>query len=358
MSEDAGTHDEPAVLFRRETTLGRITLNRPRAINALNHSMVQDITRALDRWAQDDSVHAVVLQGAGDRGLCAGGDIRAIYLDAKNGGDETYKFWHDEYLLNSKIASYPKPFVAVMDGLVMGGGVGLSAHASHRLVTERSKVGMPEVKIGLVPDVGGTYLLARAPGRTGMHAALTGGTLSGADGLAMGLADRIVAHGQIEQVIDDVARDGADQAFAGLAASAESEIMAARTWIDECYQGDSVQQIRDQLAAHEHPDAQAAAKTIDAAAPLALTVTFEAMRLADRLPSLERALNQDYRMVYALFRAPDLTEGIRAQVIDKDRNPRWQPAQLADVTREMTAAYFANTPTLPFPSRETDDQAG
>ena len=186
------------MLFRRDRGLGRITLNRPRAINALNHSMVTEIARVLDEWAQDDGVEAVVLQGAGDRGLCAGGDIRAIYLDAKRGGEATYAFWHDEYLLNSQIAHYPKPFVAVMDGLVMGGGVGLSAHASHRVVTDRSVVGMPEVKIGLVPDVGGTYLLSRAPGHTGFHAALTGAGVSGQDAIAMGLADRIVPHARIE----------------------------------------------------------------------------------------------------------------------------------------------------------------
>ena len=354
MSSAIGVATEPEVLVHRDRNLGLMTLNRPRTINALNHAMVREITRVLDEWALDDSVQAVVLQGAGERGLCAGGDIRAIYLDATSGGNETYAFWRDEYRLNSKIAHYPKPFVAVMDGLVMGGGVGLSAHASHRLVTDRSMVGMPEVKIGLVPDVGGTYLLSRAPGRTGMHAALTGSALSGDDAVAMGLADRLVPHIRINEVIDAVARDGADAAFAVLPSAGDSEIMAQRGWIEECYEGTSVRQIRERLAAHADPGAQAAAKIIDSAAPLALTVTFEAMRLSGHLPSLEQALNQDYRMVYALFRAPDLVEGIRAQVIDKDRNPRWQPARLSDVTQEMTAAYFANTPTLPFPQ---DDAA-
>ena len=147
---------EPEVILRRESGVGYITLNRPRAINALNHAMVLSITEALDDWARDDAVSTIVLDGAGDRGLCAGGDIRAIYQDAKDGGSASLDFWTDEYRLNSRIAHYPRPFVALMDGLVMGGGVGLSAHASHRVVTDRTVVGMPEVNIGLIPDVGGT----------------------------------------------------------------------------------------------------------------------------------------------------------------------------------------------------------
>lgn len=358
MTAPSGTALEPAVLLRRDRNLGRITLNRPRAINALNHDMVRQISCALGEWAHDETVHAVVLDGAGDRGLCAGGDIRAIYFDAKAGGVETYAFWHDEYRLNAQIARFPKPFVAVMDGLVMGGGVGLSAHASHRLVTDRSAVGMPEVKIGLVPDVGCTYLLSRAPGRTGLHAALTGAILGAGDALAMGLADRFAPHPEIADVIDAVADVGADAAFATLLDTAESQILAQRGWIDECYEATSIQQVHDQLAAHSSPDAQAAAKTIAAAAPLSLAVTFEALRGADAMSTLEEALNRDYRMVHALFQAPDLTEGIRAQVIDKDRNPQWRPARLTDVTAEMTAAYFAPTPTVPFPESDTRPKTG
>lgn len=339
------------VLFRRQWGLGRITLNRPSALNALTHAMVRSISRQLEEWAGDDDITAIVLDGAGDRGLCAGGDIRAIYDDARSGGTGTLEFWLDEYRLNAAIARYPKPFVAIMDGMVMGGGVGLSAHASHRVVTERTVVAMPEVNIGLVPDVGGTYLLARSPGLTGLHAALTGTKLNGDDAIALGLADRVTHHKSIPAFIDLVGEVGAERALATLHDTrSRSRVLAGRSWIDACYAGESVLQIMYNLAGRPDPEAQLAAKAIDRAAPLSLAVTLAAMRSAATLPSLEAALNQDYRMVSVLFRAPDLVEGIRAQIVDKDRNPRWRPSGLDEVTPEMTAAHFADTPALPFPS--------
>ncbi|MFE0427113.1 3-hydroxyisobutyryl-CoA hydrolase, partial [Streptomyces sp. NPDC058953] len=181
-----------AVLTRVAGRAGYITLNRPGALNALTRPMVREFAAALDRFDADPSVAVVVLTGAGERGLCAGGDIRAIRTDALAGGRESFAFWRDEYRLNARIARFRKPFAAVMDGIVMGGGVGVSAHGSVRIVTERSRVAMPETGIGFVPDVGGTYLLARAPGGTGTHLALTGLPVGGADALLCGLADHFV----------------------------------------------------------------------------------------------------------------------------------------------------------------------
>ena len=337
------------VVVRREWGLGRITLNRPSALNALTHSMVSSMSAILDEWAGDDSVSAIVLDGAGDRGLCAGGDIRAIYDDARAGGSRTLSFWRDEYRLNAQIARFPKPFVAIMDGLVMGGGVGISAHASHRVVTERTTIAMPEVGIGLVPDVGGTFLLGRAPGRTGMHAALTGTRLTGDDAIAMGLADRMLHHQSVSHFVDLIADEGADNALSTLHDTGyRSPVLAQRDWIDACYAADSVQQIMFNLAGTPDLGAQKAAKAIDRAAPLSLAVTFEAMRTVQNVPTLEDALNRDYRMVHTMFHAPDLVEGIRAQIIDKDRNPRWRPPSLEDVTAEMTAQYFTEQPMEPF----------
>ena len=236
---DPTTPVDPEVLLRVEGGLGRITLNRPRAINALNHPMVTSIAAALSQWADDDAVTAVILDGAGERGLCAGGDIRAIYHDATSGGTASLDFWFDEYRLNNQLATYPKPVVALMDGLVMGGGVGLSAHASHRVVTERTVVGMPEVKIGLIPDVGGTYLLARAPGLTGLHAGLTAASVTGVDAIALGMADRSIPHGEQATLIERIAAVGPDAALAELSAdTTASELLAARPWIDECYAAD------------------------------------------------------------------------------------------------------------------------
>ena len=349
------TPGEPEVLLRRDNGIGRITLNRPRAINALNHSMVRSITEALTEWTGDDTVTSVVLDGSGERGLCAGGDIRAIYQDAKAGGSASLDFWIDEYRLNSMIAHYPKPFVALMDGLVMGGGVGLSAHAAHRVVTDRTVVGMPEVNIGLIPDVGGTYLLARAPGNTGLHVALTGGSMTGVDAMAMKLADRLVDHREQENLIDLISERGAATALGSLSDdTSASEILTGRDWIDSCYAADSVEAILNRLRSNPAEAAQRAATAIAGASPTSVKVTLRAVREARTL-GLDAALNQEFRMVSALLRAPDLVEGIRAQVIDKDRNPRWTPATLEEVTPERVDRYFAATPVIPFEPAATND---
>ena len=348
MSMSMSTPSEPEVLLRKDNSIGRITLNRPRAINALNHAMVGSITQAMDEWASDDTVATVVLDGAGDRGLCAGGDIRAIYSDAKDGGSASLDFWIDEYRLNSMISRYPKPFVALMDGLVMGGGVGLSAHASHRVVTDRTVVGMPEVNIGLIPDVGGTYLLGRAPGNTGTHVALTGGSVSGVDAIAMGLADRLIDHRTTADLIDMIDERGADTALATLSNDTScSPLLAQRDWIDSCYDADTVEAIVDRLRSSGVASAQRSADTILAASPTSLKVTLRAVRAARTL-TLEEALNNEFRMVSGLLHAPDLVEGIRAQVIDKDRTPRWTPSTLAEVTADIVEHYFQPTPTAPF----------
>src|SRR4051812_23080473 len=187
-----GDSVEPTVLVRVHDGLGHLTLNRPRAINALSHEMVGLMQAALDAWAEDPAVRTVVIDGAGERGLCAGGDIVAIYTDARAGGSATIDYWADEYRLDATIAGYAKPVVVFMDGIVMGGGVGISTHASHRIVEEGSTIAMPEVGIGFVPDVGGLFRLARAPGQLGLHAALTGARLTAGDAILLGLADSFV----------------------------------------------------------------------------------------------------------------------------------------------------------------------
>ena len=349
------TPSEPEVLLRSNNGIGHITLNRPRAINALNHAMVLSITEALNDWAVDDEVSTVVLDGAGDRGLCAGGDVRAIYRDAKEGGSASLDFWIDEYRLNSRIAHYPKPLVALMDGLVMGGGVGLSAHASHRVVTDRTLVAMPEVNIGLIPDVGGTYLLARAPGMTGLHAGLTAASITGTDAIALGFADRLIAHAELPALVARITEIGADGALAELSEDfATSEVLGSRFWIDQCYAAGEVEEILANLRSNAAPAAQAAATAIEGASPISLKLTLRAVRAAGEL-NLEEALNEEFRMVSALLRTPDLVEGIRSQVIDKDRSPRWSPATLADVTPELVDSFFTDTPRVPFDHHAADN---
>ncbi|MFF0544950.1 enoyl-CoA hydratase/isomerase family protein [Nocardia thailandica] len=338
--------DEPEVIVTVDGGLGRITLNRPRAINALNHAMALTITDALRAWADDDAVRAVVVTGAGERGLCAGGDIVAIHADAKTGTagaqSPTGRFWRDEYVLNALIARYPKPYVVIMDGIVMGGGVGLSGHGSHRVVTETAKIGMPEVGIGFVPDVGGTYLLSRAPGEIGTHVALTTARMTAGDAVAAGFADTFVPSAEIPALLDALRGGDVDEAIAKFAAAVpDSPLLAQRDWIDACYSADTVEEIVDRLRAVDAPEAARAAADILAKSPVACKVTLRALRRARELPSLEAVLNSEYRVSIASLATHDLVEGIRAQVIDKDRDPRWRPADLAAVTEAEVASYFA-----------------
>lgn len=338
-------HEDP-VLSHTEGRLRHLTLNRPRALNALNHAMVRLLADALDAAEADEAVTAVLLTGAGERGLCAGGDIRAVRDDALAGGTASLDFWRDEYRLNARIARFPKPYVALMDGIVMGGGVGVSAHASVRIVTERSRVAMPETGIGFVPDVGGTYLLAAAPGELGTHLALTGDPVGAADALLCGLADHFVPAEGLTALVAALAACATPEEITATAQrharpAPDGELAGHRDWIDACYAADTVEEIVDRLAGHGDPAAKQAAETIRAKAPTSLKVTLEALRRARRLDGLEAVLDQEFRVSTAAFAGRDLIEGVRAQIVDKDRDPRWRPARLAEVTDEDVARHFA-----------------
>ncbi|QCR72174.1 enoyl-CoA hydratase/isomerase family protein [Mycobacterium avium subsp. hominissuis] len=336
------TDGSDEVLTQVDGNVGLITLNRPKAINSLNQPMIDALSAVLTDWARDDKVRAVLLSGAGERGLCAGGDVVSIYHSARKDGVEARRFWRDEYQLNAQISEFAKPYVAVMDGIVMGGGVGVSAHANTRVVTDTSKVAMPEVGIGFIPDVGGVYLLSRAPGGLGLHAALTGAPFSGADAIAMGFADHYVPHADVEAFRRAVVADGVESALAKYAVEPPpGELAAQRDWIDECYAGQTVEDIVAALRAHGASPAHDAADLIATRSPIALSVTLAAVRRAADLPTLKDILVQDYRVSSASLRSHDLVEGIRAQLIDKDRNPQWSPARLADVTAADVEAYFA-----------------
>ena len=342
MQSEATQNDE--ILLRRDGCLGHIILNRPQAMNALTHGMVTAMTAALTEWEYDDSVSTILVTGAGERGLCAGGDIVAIYRDTLDGGHETARFWADEYKLNALIARYPKPYVAVMDGVVLGGGVGVSAHASVRMVTERTKLGLPETGIGFVPDVGGTFLLSRAPGELGTHVALTAGTITGPDAIALGLADYYITSDKLPALAQALTHGEAHTTVQAFAANhyPPSALAEEREWIDECYAFDDVQAILDALQHASAPAARDASGHIRAKSPTAVQVTLESLRRARRLSQLEEALDQEYRVSLRCLAGRDFPEGIRAQVIDKDRNPRWSPPSLTEVTTEAVEAYFAD----------------
>ena len=330
------------VLSQVEGGVGFVTLNRPKAINSLNQGMIDGLRAVLTGWEQDAGIGAVVLSGAGERGLCAGGDVVAIYHSARADGVAARKFWHDEYLLNGQIGRFPKTYVALMDGIVMGGGVGVGAHANTRVVTDTSKVAMPEVGIGFIPDVGGAYLLSRAPGSLGLHAALTGAPFSGADAIALGFADHYVPHDKLDALRKAIVADGVERALAAHAVEPPpSELAAQRDWIDQCYAGDTVADIVAALRGNAAGPANDAADLIATRPPIALSVTLAAVRRAAKLDTLEDVLAQDYRVSSASLRSHDLVEGIRAQLVDKDRNPQWSPASLAEVSDADVEAYFA-----------------
>ncbi|MEV0261821.1 enoyl-CoA hydratase/isomerase family protein [Streptomyces sp. NPDC050617] len=334
--------DDDAVLFRKDGRAGRIVLNRPRALNALTHSMVRRVDAALRTWEHDDDVATVVITGAGERGLCAGGDIRSIHADAAASGGASTGFWRDEYLLNARIAEYPKPYVAVMDGIVMGGGVGVSAHGGVRIVTERSRIAMPETAIGFVPDVGGTHLLARAPGELGTHLALTSSAMGAGDALLCGFADHFVPSDRLGPLLEALAATDADTAVRAEARPAPPGVFEEwREWIDPCYAAGTVEEIVARLSDTGDPAAKEAAEQIMGKSPTALKVTLRALRRARALGALRPVLDQEFRVSCAMLGAPDLVEGIRAQVIDKDRRPRWSPAALEAVTDEDVARFFA-----------------
>lgn len=335
---------EPDLLLQREGQLARIILNRPKALNALTHPMICEIAAALTEWADDPTVHTVLLTGSGDRALCAGGDIVSIYRDARTDPDENAQFWADEYTMNAQIKRYPKPFVALMDRIVLGGGVGLSGHASHRVVTERTKLGMPETTIGFVPDVGGTWLYSRAPGDLGTHLALTAATMTGADAIALGLADSFVDSTRLDSLVDTLKRMPAAAAIAEHAASTvpPAPLLAERAWIDECYAGNDLPTIIARLQQSPVASAHDAATAILAKSPTAVSVTLASLRRARDLGSLEDVLEQEYRVSLRMVAGPDVVEGIRAQVIDKDRTPVWQPGTIEAVTDADVQAHFAS----------------
>ncbi|GAA3757234.1 enoyl-CoA hydratase/isomerase family protein [Microbacterium kribbense] len=343
---------QPTVIAQAHGGLGWLTLNRPRAINALDLDMIGQLAGALDRWEHDPDVDLVVLDGAGDRGFCAGGDVRSLYDQITSGhADDTAAFFLAEYALNARIAEYPKTVVALADGITMGGGIGLAGHAAIRVVTERSKLAMPETRIGFTPDVGGTWLLGRAPGRIGEYLGVTGATMDAADAIYAGFADHLVPSDRLDAVREALQTRTDPPTPTGIVLlfeemPAPSRLEGARAWIDDAFAADTVAEIVQRLRARDEPKASATADVMSELSPTGMAVTLEAVRRARRLPDLRAALAQEYGLVQWFGHTqPDLVEGIRAQLVDKDRNPRWNPATPDAI--ESVAAAFAHVPPVP-----------
>jgi enoyl-CoA hydratase len=340
---------EPEILCERRGAAGVVTLNRPQALNAITHGMVLELRRSLDAWADDPAVTRVVVAAAGERAFCAGGDVRHLYdLGQAKRYDQALRFWRDEYALNVRIKRYPKPYISLIDGIVMGGGVGVSLHGSHRVAGERYQFAMPEVGIGFFPDVGATYALPRLPGEAGTYLALTGDRVRAADALALGLAthavgssalpelkEALVAGEPVNELLARLARDPGPPALAGK----EGEIIAA------CFSQASLPAILsrlDEAAAGGSAFAKRSAETIRSKSPTSLVIALEQMRRGKDL-SFEDAMRTEFRIVSRIIEGQDFYEGVRAAVIDKGGAPRWRPASLDEVDPEAVVAHHFAT---------------
>ena len=340
---------EGDLIARREGAVGVIRLNRPKAINAVTLEMFRDVDRALDAFEADPAVAVILLEGAGERGLCAGGDIRALWESSKVKGDLGKILWREEYILNARIKKFPKPYVSFMDGIVMGGGVGLSAHSSHRVVTDKTKLAMPEVGLGFFPDVGGTWLLSHSPGEIGTYFGLTGQTMNGPDAIHAGFADAVVPSGKLADLREALTkvRAGITSAevkalIAGFATGETAGPVAAmQDKIDVWFAYDRMEDIFAALQRDGSELALSTLKTLSEKSPRGMVVTLKLLRLARTSKSLEECLVREYRAALEVFASDDFREGVRAAVIDKDRNPKWSPPRIEDVTPEMVVPYFA-----------------
>lgn len=335
------------LLVWQDGPLGRLKLNRPKALNALTFEMALAIRDALEDWSDNDSISAVVIEGEGDRAFCAGGDIAHLYHIGRKTPEVGVNFWRDEYRLNAMIASYPKPYIAFMDGITMGGGVGVSAHASHRVVTERSMIAMPEVSIGFLPDVGGTYILSRAPGVSGLYLGMTGARMNAADAIFAGFADTFVPSQDIAMLLDRLkSGENVDDCIKTFSRPAiDGQLHPQQKLISEAFDQSSAMGCAKRLEdMSENGDEWAATtlKSLRRSSPLSVASTFYAVRTAAALITLEECIALEYRFASRTLYGTDFYEGVRAVIIDKDKNPMWQPSKLEDVTDEMVASAFAS----------------
>ncbi len=337
------------ILFERRGAAGLVTLNRPQALNAVTHDMVRRLRGQLDAWAADDAIARVVITAAGERAFSAGGDIRALYdLGQAGRHAEALQFWRDEYPLNAAIKNYRKPYVALIDGLVMGGGVGVSVHGSHRVAGDRFQFAMPEVGIGFFPDVGATWFLPRLPGELGTYCALTGERFNGADACATGIATHRIPSARFAALLDGltgtVSVDALLAAFAEPAG--EGPVMPRRAAIDRLFAGDRVEDILaalDRDAASASADAAWAAKTaatMRTKSPLSLKLALAQVRRG-KTWDFETCMRAEFRIVSRVIHGSDFYEGVRAVIVDKDNKPRWRPATLAEVSGAEIERHFA-----------------
>ncbi len=312
--------------IRAKGKVGRITLNRPKAMNALTYEMCLEIEAALDAWRDDDSVMMLLIDAAGDRAFCAGGDIAEMYASGLR-GDFEYgrKFWRDEYRLNAKLFDFPKPVASFMQGFTMGGGVGVGCHGSHRVVGQSSQIAMPECGIGLVPDVGGSLILAGAPGRLGEYIGTTGARMGADDAIHTGFADYFIPESKWPALIAALENTG-DWTLIDAAASAppEGKLKALSNEIDHHFAGETLADIIRSLSHEDTEFTASALKALNRGAPLSMACAVEMVHRLGETGDIHRALELEYRFTFRAMEHADFIEGIRAAIIDKDRNPQWK----------------------------------
>ncbi len=337
------------ILFTREHHIGLVTLNRPQALNALTLTMILALQEQLQAWQDDASIHAVVVRSGGGRAFCAGGDVRAIYHHGHENHQQKMEFFGNEYRLNRYIHEYKKPYIALMDGITMGGGVGISLHGSHPVATERFLFAMPETGIGFYPDIGASYLLSRCPGHFGVYLGLTGSRLDAVDAHALGLVKYIIAGEQCPAVLQslveaDLSRD-AHQVVHDVLQSfiipvTSSHIDEWAPLVNACFQYDTIESILKALESNPGKWQQETLETLAKKAPLSLKVTLAQLQRAKSM-TITECLQMDYGLTSHFMRNTDFHEGVRALLVDKDNDPHWRPATLSGATDKMVAGYFA-----------------
>ncbi len=330
---------DPHIKSEKRGGLGLLTLDRPAALNALTHGMINALAAQLSLWAVDDAIKCVAIRGAGDRAFCAGGDIRSVQQSVVAGTDEGPRLLHDEYRLNALIAAYPKPYIALLHGITMGGGAGVSVHGHARLGDASLNFAMPETAIGFIPDVGSSYFLSRCPGETGLYLALTGSPIGLVDARDAGLVTHAVNREDFDAVLDGLANGDVAEAIKPYVRKVQPGSLAPHlSRIETIFSAGSVEAILERLDRDGSAFARETAQVIRARSPTSVKIVFRQLREAAHL-DLRQCLSMEYRLVTRILRGHDFREGVRAALVDKDRNPKWQPASLAAVGD--IAGFFA-----------------
>ena len=332
------------VFFEVKGTLGLITLNRPKALNALTLSMVREIHPQLKKWENDSSVKNVLIKAEGEKAFCAGGDIRALHDWGKNNDEEAVGFYREEYILNQYIKRYPKPYISLVNGIVMGGGVGLSVHGSHRIAGENYSFAMPETGIGLFPDVGGSFFLPRLSFEAGTYLALTGNRIKAADAIFLGTATNFIRSENFSNLINDLSKDENDPKNIIEKYSVEpgkSEFKEISLFCDKIFKADTVEKIIENLTEENSDLSKKILSTIEQKSPTSLKVALRSLRLGMNI-SFEDCMQMEFRMVNKVMNDHDFYEGVRALIIDKDNNPSWKPSSISEVEENFVDKFFSS----------------